>query len=419
MAGGVRKLGTSMVEISADIAPLEARLAEAKRLVEQYEMDVEAAKAQANMSDEDRYQATLQRFAVEAEQKRRAIAMEQEHADAIRRSASQVATATKEVEQKGAAGFAAADGFTDRIKNATAPARGFITALSGVVRILGVAGVAIGAAGLAFGKLRDFIFGSRREIEAYNARIAETNKLHAEFTKIAERLRGEARTALGLEFFGEDTDRSELIAQIRSIQEEIQKLEERRDGGRFTGVGLLSTLIFGGREKRIQDEIREEMAGLEKALSSAGAAASAALDRTAAQGEAFVRNQRAAYQEMMAERVAALKDVEESEKRISRMVEDSLRAISDKPRYIEEAKRAAVDAVKARAEADAELAAQEKADAAVAHAARMDNIAREHEAMMRAIEEYKAKIVGANTAFGGIRNLEAIPGILEKLVNRI
>lgn len=59
------------------------------------------------------------------------------------------------------------------------------------------------------------------------------------------------------------------------------------------------------------------------------------------------------------------------------------------------------------------------AEASALHAQRMDNDRREHEARMRAIDEYRKGITGINTALGGLRRIGELPKLLKDIKNAI
>lgn len=62
---------------------------------------------------------------------------------------------------------------------------------------------------------------------------------------------------------------------------------------------------------------------------------------------------------------------------------------------------------------------EERQLAAIAHAARMDNIAKEHERVMRLQDEYFNRLRGQFTDLGGLRALRELPDIVRKLSTKI
>ena len=409
MAGGVRKLGTSMVEISADIAPLEARLAEAKRIVEQFEAEYEAAKTESAMSDEERYQATLQRYAGEAEEKRRLAAMEAQAAEARSSAVSAEAESfSSGVRQAEAQVQASTQKMGDDISQNVGG--GFRAPLQELGRFRSLVSKTAGTIGLIVAPL---VAAARVTVELSKAAMG----VNKEFSNSLDTLRGlqDQVQTIRDKIAGVYDDQTKQIAELRNQIAQLGSVtieQQRQQAGMI--AKLIDQTLIDPSSTSLGDGVAKVLANTLQGMSELTGLGQGFYEDMAAAAKA----QRDAIDKGVTESIKATREAEkEANAKAIRDTEEATQKLAEKNAATMDKLLGMV--AEKNVQAVGELYAKESQLRDIAHAARMDNIAREHEAMMRAVEEYRRAIVGPFTASRGVNQFGDIKDLLETIANRI
>ena len=411
MAGGLRKLGSAFIELVAPKDKLEADLAAAKEAVERQQAEIaeihKIYAAEQDADDNERYQEKLRQYAIEAEVARRTEAAKAE-------AAQLAATRAKAAAAEAAATKASAgsfDVFATSIRGVTAAARGFMSIFTGVLRVLGTAGAIIGAVGVAYTVLKDAIFGSTQELAKHKEALEKSNSEYESYVDVIKRLRSEIASLKGQPIFEQSKDRADAIDDIRRLTQEIadlkQKLEEVSSAAART-----DNVFVAIKKNRQADQIKEEIESKQQALDAAGIAASEALNKQVAEAEEAERKKTEAYIEETDKRVQASMEAYEQEKQQAEELATFLGGLNRSRSAAADAAASANDVIR---EAERKASEERLEQSRIEHAERMKNAQIEHQNMLRLQAEFISKLRGDFDFLRGLRRLEEMPGLLQKM----
>lgn len=281
-----------------------------------------------------------------------------------------------------------------KLREATAGARALRAAILGIVGIIGSIVAVVGLIVTGINAARDAMFGSRQEAEAFKERLeASEKRVDAINEKIREqiRLQAELRGEKAPDTAQED-DNAKEKQRLNEILAETEKLNKTIEVGQDMLSGkrrFASPSWFADYKRAIEELTKLEYERSRIIEQMRQADSTKELARIKAEEKAKIDSILA---ESNARREAA------QDREFEEMLREGLRGLYEQT--IKQQADAAAHQIQLQNEAHSMLIAQRQ---------------EQHAAMMRAVEEFKNKLQGEFTALGGIRRLEQIPAILEKI----